>query len=113
MPLAWELSRCKANIPAPMVPHGIYGCQAGWVSIILAVWKMVFTPSLFCQMEQHCGRVFWAGQFLTVAWYWTRMKHSYCMIGQSLAHLWKLDGRDYVIASLREAIPDFMQRLLR
>src|SRR5688572_10774830 len=96
MPHAWEPSRCKANIQARMAPHGIYGCQAGWASIILAVWKMVFTPSLFCQMEQPCGLVFWAGRSLTVAWYLTHMKHSYCMIGQSLAHPWKLDGSSFI-----------------
>ena len=64
-----NLPGAKQISQVPMVPHGIYGCQAGWESTILAAWKMAFTPCPFCQMEQPCGRVFWAGRSLTVAWY--------------------------------------------
>src|SRR6185503_353150 len=87
-----EYSRCKANIQMHTAPHGIYGCQAGWESTILAAWKMAFTHCPFCQTGQLYGQVSWADRFLTVAWYLVHMKHSCCMIGQSSAHLWKLDG---------------------
>lgn len=40
-----------------MVQPGIYGCQIGWESIGLAVWKMAFMPCQFFLMAIVYGPV--------------------------------------------------------